>query len=149
MADQPEFLTINSVELAIDGAWRVVDPQPLLGERSRGTDFVIPGAAGVLPRARTRDALRAQLGMYVFGDNNQAGTPYANGRAGLRDNVEYLRANLLAHTVGEVTCTYTFPDASTVSGSCLVVAIDVGEYQLAQNVARAAIDIILTDGRLA
>ena len=154
MADPAEFITINSVKLAIRGAWLLVDPTPFLGQGSyRGSDRVIAGEAGRLARTRVLDAMDLVVPMYVFGVNNQGGTAHANARLGLRNNLEYLRANLLPPYTGSdsVAITHTFSDASTRTGLCIVNELQVAGA-LDTHVGKAAVvslDVTIIGGKLA
>lgn len=149
MADRSEYVTLNSVELALDGAWVVEDPTPLLGQGPfRGDDRVLPGVAGKSKRARVLDAYDVLLPMFVFGKKNQAGTAYADERLGLKANIAYLRTNLLTGATN--TLTLTFSDASTVSGDCVANDLVVpGAYDgLRGLVARCVLDLTILDGKL-
>lgn len=149
MADRDEYVTINGVDLALDGAWVVVDPTPLLGQAPmRGQDRVIPGSAGRKARARVRDAWDVLLELFVFGEKDQNGAAHASKRAGLRDNLSYLRSNLL--TGGSETISVTFADATSVSGTCVVNELLVaGAHDgLKGNVARVVLDLTILEGRL-
>jgi hypothetical protein len=149
MADRDEYVTINSVQLALDGAWVVEDTTPLLGQGPfRGQDRVIPGVDGRSFRARVLDAYDVLLPMFVFGRKNQAGTPYGDERLGLKANLAYLRTNLL--TGDSKTCTLTFSDASTVSGPVVVNDLMVpGSFDgLRGAVAKCVLDLTLLDGEL-
>ena len=154
MADPTEFITINSIKLAVRGAWLLVDPTPFLGQGSyRGSNRVIAGEPGRLARTRVLDELELVVPMYVFGVNNQAGTPHANARLGLRNNIEYLRTNLLPPYTGSdsVTVTHTFSDASTRTGLCIVNELQVSGA-LDTHVGKAAVvslDVTIIGGKLA
>lgn len=149
MPSLDEYITINGVDLALDGAWELMDPTPLLAEGpARGANRVIPGQDGAVYRTKKRDVWRDVLPMDVFGDKDFAGVAHSNYRDGMRDNIEYLCANLLATNVGAVTLTYTFPDAATRTGACEVREIRASSRSQIGNWTICALDIVLLDGRL-
>ncbi len=150
MASLDEFVTINSVVLATAGAWELIDPTPLLGEGdARGSNRVVPGSHGVSFRTKKRGAWRDVLQLDVWGEKNYAGVAHANYRVGMRDNIEYLRTNLLSANVGQVTLLYTFPDASTRTGDCEVLSLTPSTRGQIGNWTVCALEIVLHDGLLA
>lgn len=147
-----EIVSVNGLDLTIDGAWKLVDPTPLLGEAAyRGDDRTAPGVAGRSARPRVRDGLEVQLDMYVFGEKDSAGSAHSDLRLGLRDNIRKLRTDLLPpHTGDSVTIVHTFDDATTASGECIVNELRiVGAHDgLKGNVAAAILDLVVLGGRL-
>jgi hypothetical protein len=147
-ASLSEYLTINSVILALDGAWELIDPTPLLGEGpGRGSNRIVPGVAGETYRPKVRGAWRDVLQMDVFGDKNHSGTPYADYRVGMRTNVEYLRTQLLAANVGSVPITYTMP-TGTRTGTCEVVDMQFTSRSQTGNWTVCAMELVVLGGRL-
>lgn len=150
MAD--EYITINSVRLDLDGAWGMDDLTPFLGEGEyRGEDRLLPGVAGSNPRPRVLGPLDILAVMYVFGVKDETGTAHSDRRLGLRDNIEYLRGELLPPYAGNsTTIVHTFSDAATRSGTCIVNEFrivgsrDVGFGRVADTV----LDITITSGSL-
>lgn len=141
-------VTINSVDMHIDGAWFLVDPTPLRQYGSdRGGDLTIPGSDGVTFRAKQRGLLRVLLELWVFGEVDHTTTSYATVEAGLRENLTYLQTNLLASAVGEVTVSWTWPDATVKSGAGYVRSIELAEQH--PEAERHILDVALTSGRLA
>lgn len=144
-----ETATINSVALSIAGAWEVADLTPLLQEGSgRGSNVVVPGVAGVIHRQSTLASILVSLPMFIYGDNDQASSAHPDTRTGLKDNVAYLNTNLLDSNVGDVTCTVTFPDASTITGSVAVERITVQNLSMHATVLRGVLRVRLLDGVL-
>lgn len=152
MADRDEFITINSLELALDGAWVVIDPTVFLGEASyRGQDRIVPGTAGRTARTRVRDSWDVVAQMYVFGKKDKDGLAHADERLGVRDNVETLRSTLLPPYAGDTTTiVHTFSDASTRTGSCIVNELIVaGTHDgLIGHVANVVLDVTVLEGEL-
>lgn len=146
-----EYVTINSVVLSLDGAWELRDPTPLLGEGPpRGSNLAVSGTAGRTHRDKEVDEFRVPtLQMDVWGDKDELGVAHADVRSGLRDNLEYLRTNLLTwNTGGAVTLTYTFPDAATRSGSVEVVGLRPRTLSQAGNWTIVDLDIVILGGAL-
>lgn len=144
-----EHVAINGVVLDADGAWELIDPTPLLGEGpARGRNRTIPGVAGEAHRTKLRGPLRDVLQVDVFGDKNHAGGAYADVRIGMRDNIEYLRTNLLTVNVGQVTLDYTFDDNSTRSGLCEVLSLTPAARSVVGDWTVCALEIVLLDGVL-
>jgi hypothetical protein len=144
-----EYITINTVVLALDGAWELIDPTPLLGEGpARGSNRVVPGTAGTVFRPKVRGEFRDVLQLDVWGEKNAAGSPYANYRVGMKTNIEYLRTNLLVANVGAVTMTYTFPDASTRTGTCEVLSITPSSRSQTGNWTVCALEVVIPAGKL-
>jgi len=152
VADRDEYITINSVQLALDGAWRIIDPTPFLAEgRYRGRDRVVPGTAGAVKRARVLGPLGVVAAMHVFGVKDETGTTYADQRLGLRDNIAYLRGQLLPpYGSNSVTIVHTFSDAATRSGTCIVNELRVAStFEFgAGKAAVVTLDVTVLEGKL-
>lgn len=152
MADRDEFVTINSVELALDGAWRVIDPTPLLGQGGfRGDDRLVPGVGGATKRPRVQAPLDVLLRMHVFGEKDETGTAHTVKRLGLRDNMEYLRSQLLPpYASDSVPIVHTFSDAATRTGNCIVNELRVvSTFEFgAGRAAVVAMDLVVLEGEL-
>ena len=152
MAD--ETVTINSINLRVDRAWRVVDFTPLYLEGTpRGDDFTVPGTAGETARARVTGAHRFLLPIYVFGFvRGETGAAATNPRLTLKQNIDYLRTNLLPPYSGgakTVTITHTFEDSSTRTGSCAVLGLDLAPHDGRRGWTLAgALDIKIMSGAL-
>jgi hypothetical protein len=88
----PEYLELNGVPLSTPG-WEMTEASDLWsGADVRGSDLLMPGAAGVRPYPRRPTVTGAVIEVYVFGDTAWDGTPYASLRAGLATNVMHLAA---------------------------------------------------------
>lgn len=89
-----ESITIDGIPLNTP-AWIVTDASDLLnGAPSRGADILIPGRRGTLARRRSMDATEVLLPVVVFGDKSPNGTPYADVRQGLLENLDALKKAL-------------------------------------------------------
>ena len=75
-------------------------------------------------------------------------TSHPDVRSGLRDNLEYLRTNLLTQNVGDVTCVHTFPDAATRTGTVEVKRLVPRTLSQAGNWTIVDMDVVLLDGKL-
>lgn len=83
------YLEIASTPLATP-AWRVTNLSALYGMNKRGSDLVMPGAAGSRPYQRQIASRTASLPLIVYGTHDRTGTPYGNVYAGIDDNVDAL-----------------------------------------------------------
>ena len=124
-----EYLEIDGVPLATP-AWEIVDLSPLWQPADvRGSDRLIPGAAGVKPYRRRRTVSKRSLPMIVYGFEDLDGVAYADVREGLETNLDYLRANVVDPTnVGDGTRTAVLhlPSGSTRTGSVHVEGFELG-----------------------
>lgn len=59
-----------------------------------GEDRPIPGVDGRLPMPDEVDEGIVGLPFAIYGENDYEGTPYADARVGLRQNLRFLRTNL-------------------------------------------------------
>lgn len=91
--------------LTIDGwdsetpAWTCLDYTPLK-ERAdqRGTDLIVPGAAGVIPYQRRNTVTEKQLPFFIYGDTDSTGMPYTDGFDGLQANIDEIEDDILEPT---------------------------------------------------
>lgn len=124
------YVDIDGVPLATP-AWEVLDLAPLLaGPDQRGSDVLIPGAAGVLPQPRRATVSKRSLPMVVYGDYDQDGAAVADGAAGLIANLDHLRANVTDPTgVGDGTRTLTLHLTGGATRTCPVhvEGMDLGD----------------------
>jgi hypothetical protein len=144
-----DYITIGSTNLYVAGAWKLTDPTVFLGQGPfRGTDRIVPGAAGAVARPRVLGTYDVVTELMVFGKNDGAGTPFANERLGIKANVATLRTNLLTGT--SATMTHTFSDASTRTGACIVNELRVvsGLEQHVAGLVVLAMDVTLLAGKL-
>jgi hypothetical protein len=121
------------------------------GPTTRGTDRIIPGAAGALPYRRRATVRTVTLELVVYGDLAWDGTTYADARTGLFTNVGHLRTNVTDPTgIGDGTRTMILhlPDGSTRSGDIHVEGFALGGG-LGPFHTLATIDISILAGALA
>lgn len=91
-------LTIDGVSLNCP-AWDAFDLSGLWIEGSvRGSDRLIPGAAGVLPFRRRRTVTTYQLPLIIVGMVDENGADYEDAMAGLELNLETLRSGVIEPT---------------------------------------------------
>lgn len=89
-----QYLEINSVPLATP-AWRILDLSRLHGLAVRGSDRLLPGAAGFRANRRRTTAYTQSLPMIVFGRYDREGNVLSNVADGLDDNIDYLLTNVI------------------------------------------------------
>ena len=100
----------------------------------RGQDRLLPGAVGVIAYPRRMTARRMDFRLLVAGDVNQAGTPVADSKIGLQNNLEYIRANVLepvASSTGTRTAVLTLPSGATRTAEIHVLGVVTQSYLLA------------------
>lgn len=102
------YLEVNGVPLATF-AWDAPDLSPMFDTFSLlGGDRLIPGGNAV-PKPRRTTVSVYTLPLYVFGERDEDGTPYADPQVGLATNMQYLVENLgLAKSTGDGTVTVTW-----------------------------------------
>lgn len=149
-----ELVTIGGVPLAIDGAWRCLNPSELWqGGDVRGSDRPIPGAAGVLPKPRRHTVTARLLKLVVYGETDHNGDPHADPRAGVWANLAYLRANVadpVATGDGTRTCTVLLPDGATMlTGNVTPEGMEFVPWEAAPVVYRATVRLSVPAGVLA
>jgi hypothetical protein len=136
------------------GAWKLIGDtlaQLWLPAAQRGTDVVIPGVSGVKARPRRDTATTRSLRMLIYGDVDRTGATPANYVTGLRANIEYLRANVVAPpgtSTGTRSAVLTLPDGSTLTEDVHVVGMELGEMRLDGLWAKAVIEISIPSGRI-
>lgn len=103
------YLEINSVPLATY-AWEVTNLSALLDSAAlRGTDRLLPGAAGVRPNRRRRGVQVVTLPLEVHGDFDEAGDPITEPLEGVVSHLEYLTDSLgFASPTGDGTVPAVF-----------------------------------------
>lgn len=104
VVNQDYYLEINSVKLACP-AWEVTNVWVLFDDMAlRGSDRILPKAAGRRAHKRVRDAQVYTLAFEVYGDVDVDGTPIADSGVGLVQHLDYLKANLgFASATGDGT----------------------------------------------
>lgn len=100
-----------------------------LGPEQRGTDVLLPGAAGVVPLVRRATVSTYELPMVIDGSVNADGTDYpGDPLAGLEAHLDALRANVTDPTgTGDGTRTAVL---TTPSGDTRTAEVHVGRIQL-------------------
>lgn len=144
-------IAIGSVTFPTDGAWGIEDPLPLLARANNvGPNLTVSDADGVTRRDKQRGSLRIPLRVFIFGLKDSAGSAHADEFKGVSDNYDHLYTNLVAATkTASVTCTVTFDDASTKSGSVEVPQLQMSSHNGPKSTtAVAAMEVVLLDGQL-
>lgn len=147
----PNNLTMG--ELVIDDvslhtpAWSVLDLLPLWSfPPTRGSNVVIPGAAGKRAYRRRVDEMIALLQMLITGEVDQDDTPYDDLMEGLQTNLEYLWENVVSPPSGATrTAVLTLPDGSTSTGP-VQVGLELGEHT--NGLVKAVLSVTVPSGRL-
>jgi hypothetical protein len=97
----------------------------------RGEDRLLPSATGVIAYPRRITVRRMDFRLLVVGDVDQAGTPVVNTKVGLQNNLEYIRANVLAPVVsatGTRAATLLMPSGATRSADIHVLGVVTQSY---------------------
>lgn len=145
-----EYLSIDGIPLATP-AWEILDLAPLWDAANvRGRDRLIPGAAGVIPYRRRNTVSVRSLPLVIFGSYDQDGNLATDGRIQLRENTDYLIANIVNPpdtAEGTRFAELVLPDGSTVSNDVHVIGpmqfADLGPISL-----RAILTLSIPDGLL-
>lgn len=156
--------------LSIDGvnmnrpAWAVLGDEkgtgglvPLWADFDvRGEDRLLPSVAGVIAYPRRLTVTRYDLRLLVVGDVDSAGSPTADSVIGLQNNIEYIRANVLAPVVsstGTRAGVLTLPSAATRSATIHVLGVVTQSYGFASGCSGAiwigTLQISIPAGRFA
>lgn len=99
----------------------------------RGEDRILPSATGVIAYPRRMTSKRFDFRLLVVGDVDQAGTPVADSRIGLQNNIEYIRANVLAPVVsstGTRAASLLMPSGATRTADIHVLGLVTQSYGL-------------------
>lgn len=109
VVNQDVYLELNSIALACP-AWEITNIEELFNDMSvRGSDRIMPGAAGRRALKRVVDATVFTFSFEVYGDVDVDGTPIADSAVGLIQHLDYLKANLgLADQTGDGTVPAVF-----------------------------------------
>lgn len=133
-------LTIGGISMN-RAAWAVVGDEqgqggllPLwVATEQRGSDRLIPGAAGLIPYRRRETATVHDLRILVVGDVNGAGSPVTNSAEGLAANLAYLETNVIQPTNltdGTRSASLTIPGQTTRTASIHVLGLVPQVYRL-------------------
>lgn len=103
------YLEVNSIALACP-AWQVTNIGELFNDPDlRGSDRILPRAAGRRALKRRRDAVVLTFGFEVWGTRDTDGTSAADPARKLAQHMAYLKANLgFASASGDGTVTVKF-----------------------------------------
>ena len=131
-------LSISGIALG-GPAWCVTDLSPLYETAEvRGTDRLLPSAAGVVAYPRRATVTRVDLNMVIAGGFDRFGVAYTDTKRGLYLNWKFLVDNLVASpggATGTRSAVLTTPALTTLSGSVHVQrlrpGITPGPYMLA------------------
>ena len=157
-------LTIGTVAMEnAFGAWGIVGDEQGRGGLVhlwtafdvRGEDRLLPSATGVIAYPRRMTATRRDLRLLVIGDiDGQTGTPYTDPVEGLAENMEYLRANVLAPVVsstGTRAATLTIPGMTSRTANIHVLGMVIQSYMFGScgSIAITTLQISIPGGRFA
>lgn len=147
---QAEYLAIDGIPLAIDGAWEWLDLAPLWeGADKRGGDRLIPGAAGVVSYPRRATVSRRSINGYVYGFKDYNGAAFANVRVGLEANIAFLQEEVEADpgtATGTRTATLHLPSGATKTAEVHVEKLRLAPFGPAA--ARAVLELSIPSGAL-
>lgn len=143
-------LTISGISMH-GPAWNVLDCMPLwLPQSTRGTNVVIPGAAGTRAYPIRLHEARHSLEMAITGWADRNGVLTNDPWVGLQANIEYLRANIEAPPAAPTatrTATLLMPDGTSRSANIQVVSLTI-VWHVQTNVG-ALLEIVIPSGRFA
>lgn len=144
-----EYLSIDNIPLAVEGAWEWPDLSPLWeGADKRGRDRLVPGAAGVVPYPRRATVSRRAIEGYIYGFRDLNGVAFADVRVGLEANVSYLQEELEADpgtADGTRTAVLHLP-SGTKSGPVHVEKLRLSAF--GPTSARAVLELSIPGGAL-
>jgi len=101
----------------------------------RGEDRTLPSVTGVIAYPRRMTVTRVDFRLLVVGDVDQAGAPTADSVVGLQDNIEYIRASIVAPVVtptGTRAAILTMPSGATRSAAIHVLGVVTQSYGIAE-----------------
>lgn len=144
-------LTIGGV--AMNGpAWKVLNLYELwLPANVRGSDRILPGAAGVIAYQRRATVTVRSLQMLVSGTHDRTGAAVADKYEGLQANVDYLITNVVAPTGtgdGTRSAVLTMPDGTTRTEPVHVLGMELGTISEDGSWTKAVIELSIPSGRI-
>lgn len=148
---QEEYLDIDGVALAIDGAWEWLDLSPLWeGADKRGSDRLVPGATGVVPYPRRATVSRRAINGYIYGFKDYNGVAFSDVRVGLEANIAFLQENIEEppNPLGDGTrlATLHLPSGATKTGDVHVEKLRIAAFGPAA--AKAVLELSIPSGAL-
>jgi hypothetical protein len=145
-------LTIGGIAMMCP-AWKVLNLYELWQPaQQRGSDRLIPGAAGVLAQQRRKTVTARSLQMLIIGSHDRTGSAYGvDLYEGLQGNLEYLIENVIdptGLTDGTRSAVLTMPDSTARTEPIHVLGLQLGEVRQDGAWMRAVIDISVPSGRI-
>lgn len=149
---QTEYLAIDGIPACVEGAWEWLDLSPLWqGADKRGSDRLVPGAAGVVAYPRRPTVSVRALEGYIYGFRDVNGTVFTNVRTGLEANVSFLQeeweSDIGVAADGTRTATLHMPSGATRTGAVHVIALRLAAF--GPTSARAVLELSIPAGALA
>lgn len=129
-------------------AWCVTNMIALYGGPGvRGSNRVIPGAAGVLALPRRATETQVSLELVVSGSHDLNGVAYGDPCMGVRLNLRYLVVNLVSPgTAATRAAVLHLPDGVSTLGAQVQVLGPLQPARAVANHARATIDLLIPAG---
>jgi hypothetical protein len=144
-------LTIGGVAMNCP-AWKVLNLQVLWQPADqRGSDRIVPGAAGVVAYKRRATVTQHSLQLIISGTNDRTGAVVADAFEGLQANVDYLLANVVnptGATDGTRSAVLTMPDGTTRTEPIHVVGLEFGDAVENGTWLRAVLNLSIPTGRI-
>jgi hypothetical protein len=132
-------LSISDVPLSTP-AWEHTNIYALLSVGAvRGENVVMPGAIGRRAVRRRTDEANVTIELAIFGEEDWEGNPHADPIAGLIDNIEYLRDNLVDPPAA--TPTSLRPAVLTYPGGTLTADVQVLGFEITEGLAPSAVNV--------
>jgi hypothetical protein len=101
----------------------------------RGEDRILPSVTGVIPYPRRMTVTRKDLRLVVVGDVNESGSPIADTRIGLQDNLEVLRNSVfepVASSSGTRAAELLTPNGTVLEADIHVLGVQTQTYHLSE-----------------
>lgn len=147
---QVEYLDVDGLPLAIEGAWEWLDLSPLWqGADKRGRDRLVPGAVGVRAYPRRPTVSERTIEGYVYGFRDVNGVAFSDVRVGLEANVTYLQEHIEAAPLtadGTRVANLHMPSGAIRTADVHVLALRLGAF--GPSAARAALVLSIPVGAL-
>jgi hypothetical protein len=147
-----EYIEIDGTSLTTP-AWIMNDITELYsGVSLRGQDSIVPYKQGSYARLKVIESKVVNIPMTFYGDKDLDGTPTADIRTGLRDNIDAFKELVVGQTysgdnTGQRDLVVYLPDGST-RGSKISVQPDLQLTQVGVGVAKGVLTFTLMDGVL-